>query len=222
MFLIAPLFYKIIKKSAFPPLEINRVKPATAIIAVIAGVLTSSFAQSGLALLPIPQEIADQQVNTFSFVESVPLFIVILGIGILGPIGEELFLRGGVFQTMRRDSNALVASVVSAALFGLAHLPVVQQMGYTFVMGLIWALVCHFTKSILPCIIVHVINNSWLMILPESASTPAIGLMSGSYAWAVFAASAVLLAGCIYLMARLEKGQEWKVLTGGRNSQLVA
>ena len=220
-FVIAPLFYKIIKKSALPPLEINRVKPATAIIAVIAGILSSTFTQSGLALLPVSQEMIDQQVDTFSFIDSVPLFVTILAIGVLAPIGEELFFRGGIFQTMRRDSNAFVASIVSAAMFSLAHFPVVRQMAYTVALGLIWALICHFTKSILPCIIVHVINNSWLALLPDSVGVSALNIITGSYAWAVFAISAALIAGCIYLMARLEKSREWKVLTGGRNSQPV-
>lgn len=219
--LLMLLVYKLTKKSAIPPLEINPVKPATAVIAVVVGMLCSFLTQSGLALLPVPaevkQQMVEQQLESVSLLIAAPPILLILAIAIFAPIAEEIAFRGGMLQAMRRDSNAWISVIVSALMFGLMHFAGgLRQIGYTFVLGLILALVCHVTKSILPAIIVHILNNGWLFLLPEEAALNVEAFWTGSYAWAVFLGSAVLIAGCVYLMSRLEKGREWKVLNGGK------
>ena len=221
MILFVPLFYRWIKKSAFKPMELNKIKPMTAVLSIALGVLLNFFTQSGfVALLPtsLQQQLMDQQQSEFAFTGSSSLVWLALGIAILGPIAEELLFRSGAFQTMRRDSNIFFATLVSSALFSLIHYNSLRQLIYSFAIGIVLAVMCTVTKSVLPCLIAHIVNNGWLLAVPDSVAEGAMSLWSGSYALYVFIGSAVLITICICLMAKWEKGRHWKVSVGGRKA----
>ena len=213
--------YKKTTKKAVAPLEINPIKPLSVVLAVILGVACNTLLRSGITLLPVSeavqQQMLDQQLEAMNLIITAPYFLVILLVGILAPIAEEIALRGGVLQNMRRDSNVWLGIILSGAFFSLMHItggP--RQMLYTFVHGLIWGLLCHVTKSILPAIIAHVFNNGWLFLLPVEAVLKVTDFCQSNYAWAVFLVSIAIITACVWLMSRLEKDREWKVLLPGK------
>lgn len=80
---------------------------------------------------------------------------------ILGPIGEEITFRGVLMRgLLRMRWHPWVAIVVSALVFALCHGTELQMFGTT-IFGIIVGWLYWRTKSLLPCMVVHVVNNSF-------------------------------------------------------------
>jgi uncharacterized protein len=89
---------------------------------------------------------------------------------VVAPMAEEFFFRGFVFGALRRmripiggrDLGTLVAAVITAILFGLAHTGSAQPR-YLVPLGLLGFVLCLLrwrTRSLYPCMALHSINNS--------------------------------------------------------------
>lgn len=78
------------------------------------------------------------------------------------PVAEELLFRGVLYGGLRRYGVAR-ATIVSAAVFGLAHGPTVVALG-AFVLGVIMALVYERTGSLWPAVVAHGVNNAILFV----------------------------------------------------------
>lgn len=72
---------------------------------------------------------------------------------------EEMALRGFCFNRLKGITSLLAAAVISAIMFGVLHLNI-NQMCYAIVLGFIFALADHASRSIWPSIIMHTIINS--------------------------------------------------------------
>lgn len=211
------LLYKLIKvhgikRPLFKSLELGKIRPVTILWSIAAGLGMSGFVNAALALLPVPDVMYEQFNDAFSMFETTPQWMLLLGIGIVGPIAEELALRSGVFSVMRRDSNFWVAAVVSSLLFGLMHM-IPLQICYATVIGFILAVVCHLTKSVWPAIIIHIVNNSWSFMMPESTSANVEDFLfgGGTVTWISLAIGAVLVAVSLLVIAKIEKSKQWQI-----------
>jgi len=90
-----------------------------------------------------------------------PLWIQILLIAIAAPIGEEVCFRGMLFGGLRERLPMWAAGLISAALFGLLHVTTgISVVPPLISFGFLLALVYERTGSILPCILLHMLNNS--------------------------------------------------------------
>jgi membrane protease YdiL (CAAX protease family) len=90
-----------------------------------------------------------------------PLWIQILLIAIAAPIGEEVCFRGMLFGGLRERLPMWAAGLISAALFGLLHVTTgISVVPPLIAFGFLLALVYERTGSILPCILLHMLNNS--------------------------------------------------------------
>lgn len=82
----------------------------------------------------------------------------ILSITVLGPILEEFLFRGAVTGTLLKKYPPKKAIFMSALLFGVFHLNPAQIVG-AFFGGLVLAWVYYRTRSLLPCILIHILIN---------------------------------------------------------------
>jgi hypothetical protein len=75
------------------------------------------------------------------------------------PLGEELFFRGLLYRSLRRRFRFSVSAMVSAAAFGLVHLPplVIPLM---FVVGMVLAYVVERRGSLVASIAAHMAFNA--------------------------------------------------------------
>ena len=86
---------------------------------------------------------------------SIPL---VLAVVVLGPIAEELALRGVSLGYASRALPFWAANLLQAGLFGLMHLNLVQGL-YAFALGLVLGYVYHKCGNIIiPCIL-HMLYN---------------------------------------------------------------
>ncbi|EOD01567.1 CPBP family intramembrane glutamic endopeptidase [Caldisalinibacter kiritimatiensis] len=87
------------------------------------------------------------------------ILIVVLVIGILTPVFEEILYRGVIFNRLNEDVKVETAIILQAIVFALCHFNMIQGM-YTFVLGVLLALCYHWLKSIWVPIIVHMSFNT--------------------------------------------------------------
>jgi len=88
---------------------------------------------------------------------------------IVAPICEELLYRHLLLRPMRKYGD-MAAAVISALMFGLGHFNF-DQFLYTFLFGFTLAVVAIRRNSVVPAIILHMINNimaGFSSYLPET------------------------------------------------------
>jgi membrane protease YdiL (CAAX protease family) len=85
----------------------------------------------------------------------------ILLIVVLAPISEEVCFRGMLFGGLREKLPRLGAALLSALIFGGLHaLTGVSAVPPLIVFGFVLALLYEKTGSVLPGIVLHMLNNS--------------------------------------------------------------
>ena len=96
--------------------------------------------------------------DTFMELSDEPLAVVTMAL--FAPIVEEMMFRGAIQgYLMRRCSNAWMGIIITAIIFGAIHMNP-QQMVYATLLGIIFGWIYYRTRSLLPVIVGHVLNNS--------------------------------------------------------------
>lgn len=124
-----------------------------------------------------------------------------LAIGVVGPIAEEYVFREAIQgEMLRHGARPWVACFVSALIFGLVH-GNPAQIPFAFLVGLAFAVVYMHTRSIIPVIICHIINNSTSVVLMNIYSdSPDIQFSDIMGSTATIVAFALALIGGLALL----------------------
>ena len=88
-----------------------------------------------------------------------PMWVMILSIGIFGPFVEEIVFRGVMLQSFQRTGRIIGSIIVSSLMFGMIHMNF-NQFGYGTVMGIMLALLVEATGSVLASFIAHAFFNT--------------------------------------------------------------
>lgn len=89
--------------------------------------------------------------------EAGAIIVYFVGIAVLPPLLEELLFRGlllSIFLPFGRTVAVLVSAVLFAMMHGSGH-----GIAYAFAVGIMLAIVAVESCSLLPCILIHAINN---------------------------------------------------------------
>ncbi len=92
---------------------------------------------------------------------------------ILAPITEELAFRGAALSRLRNSFGGYSAALMSAALFAAYHMSL-AQFPYTFVLGFCLAIVAQRSGSLIPCIVLHALNNLLTLAAAMSDTVAAV------------------------------------------------
>ncbi|MEH6888644.1 CPBP family intramembrane glutamic endopeptidase [Bacillus sp. JJ864] len=87
-------------------------------------------------------------------------FLLILAVGLLAPIKEELICRGILLRFFEEKFTFWPAAIISSFLFGIAHTYSVGIMVGAFITGLFASLLYKQTNSIVPAILLHITINT--------------------------------------------------------------
>jgi membrane protease YdiL (CAAX protease family) len=136
-------------------LGVRRFKPSTTLkwtAAAIGAYLLFAFVYSTLIVEPKQEDIADG----FG-----PIPVQILLIAIAAPISEEICFRGMLFGGLRERLPRVAAALIAGLIFGGLHaLTGVTAVPPLIFFGFVLALLYEKTGSIVPCILLHMLNNS--------------------------------------------------------------
>lgn len=94
----------------------------------------------------------------FEAIASANPLLMLLAIGILAPIAEELLFRGAIFNLFKDNVGRYIAIIVSSVLFALIHLNI-YQASYTLFIGFFLGIVLLKTGSLWLPIIFHIAYN---------------------------------------------------------------
>lgn len=151
-------------------------------------------------LLVLMPWLPDLMGDTFDTLQSG--WLGILTIILFGPVLEELLFRGAITSALLKKYSPSTAIILSALVFGIIHINPVQVVAATL-LGLLLAWIYFKTASLIPCILIHIINNTLSVYLsleyPETEHLQ--DLFTGNTYYIVLIAAIVLFAGSILWMS---------------------
>lgn len=114
----------------------------------------------------IPEEMVKMMESMFNNTSWAVLFVQTV---IIAPVFEEVMYRGIILNGMLKKYNPKKAIIVSALIFGLVHLNLPQGIN-AFVVGILFATVYYYTRSLYICMFMHAVNNFIVdfIIVPET------------------------------------------------------
>jgi len=125
-------------------------------VAITGAYLFAAFAYTAFVGQPHQKDIAEG----FGAVPVQVLLIVFIA-----PLSEEVCFRGMLFGGLRNHMPRLAAALVSALIFGALHaLTGLSAVPPLIAFGFILALLYEQTGSIVPGIVLHMLNNSVALI----------------------------------------------------------
>ena len=90
--------------------------------------------------------------------------ILVVCVGILVPIAEELLFRGVLYGWLRQRWRAVPCAVISAGLFALAHANFRMAL-QIFITGLILAALYEYSRSVVAPMLTHMAVNTISLVL---------------------------------------------------------
>lgn len=106
-----------------------------------------------MSLLNVP----DFLETSFDVIESG--WIGILAVAIIGPVLEEMLFRGAITKELLKQYEPLKAILISGLIFGIFHLNPAQIFP-AMLIGFVLAWLYWRTGSLIPGILIHIVNNS--------------------------------------------------------------
>lgn len=91
---------------------------------------------------------------------------------IVGPVAEEIFFRSFLLAGIMKRFGALIATILSSALFAVSHLSPDIGIGIivpVFILGMAFGVIYLWTRSVWTCIIVHGSHNAVATLIAVSA-----------------------------------------------------
>jgi sodium transport system permease protein len=125
------------------------------------------------ALFPISQVVKEALGKMMSSVPSLGMALVLFAA--IPAICEELAFRGFILTGLERGHRTRSAILLSALLFGFLHvlLSLFQQLFNATLLGVVLGLLAVRSRSILPGMLFHFINNGLAIVLGTLAAEPA-------------------------------------------------
>jgi membrane protease YdiL (CAAX protease family) len=111
-----------------------------------------------ITVLHLNVQTNDQLILQQSKVAPLSTYATLFAAVFIAPFCEEVFFRGFVFPGLRRGMSVGWAIIISSLLFGVAHADP-GSFPVLFVIGLALAFLRWRTRSIWPCIMLHMLNN---------------------------------------------------------------
>lgn len=159
-------------------------------------------------LFPAYQEVS-KQIYGGNFV--IQLFSAVVGAAVI----EELLFRGIMYGRLKSFLNKKAAILVSALLFGLYHMNMVQGI-YAFLIGVLLAFTYEKFKTIAAPILLHGAANLFSVFMVQ---TGVLDFTEGSVLWSVVfsVVPLAILAVCVWVIQNkvsVVREQEEQVLNG--------
>ena len=150
-----------------------------------------------------------------------PLWLIILAMAVTPAVCEELVFRGYI-QSQHSNRTIKQAALLNGLFFGIIHFNM-QQFAYAFVMGIIFAYMVYYTRSIWAGILPHFIVNATQGILSRAVFVTSADLQAEQEALTsaisaevaailVFGVITLFLSPVIFILGReFVRHNRWRV-----------
>jgi membrane protease YdiL (CAAX protease family) len=118
----------------------------------------------------IPESWFNLQNNQSSSLLGGSIAFAIIYTVLIAPICEEIIFRGLVLSIFDGKVPKWLGVLISALAFAFIHLPSPIAFIYTLTLGIMLGTVRYRTKSLVPCVLAHIIFNAtnYLLFLPHN------------------------------------------------------
>jgi membrane protease YdiL (CAAX protease family) len=165
----------------FRPAEfLGLVPPPAALVlaSVVVGAITFFFAGgiNSLNNLIVGEEIAKKfdPSALFEIADPWRRALLVVGVSVLAPLGEELLFRGYLLRVLRARHGTRAALVITAAIFAAIHVNPASVLAL-FALGLVFGLLRVISGSLWPSLVAHALQNgtsSAIVLLGLAKSSP--------------------------------------------------
>lgn len=148
---------------------------------------------------------------------AMPIWLMLLSIGILGPLVEEIVFRGVLLQSYQRTGRIIGSILLSSILFGMMHMNF-NQFAYGAVMGIMLALLVEATGTVTSSFIAHALFNSIeviMMYVSSDAIDEATEMaedylesMNFIYYAILFVAAVIFTVGAVMIVRKIAQIEE--------------
>lgn len=147
-------------------LGVRRARPRYLAAAALLGI-AMWYLTALLVVLVVPRR---DTAELEQLVEQAPLVPTLIALAVFPPVAEELLFRGVLVRSLAPRMGGPLAVIACAAVFGAYHL-FPPQMVSTFALGLVLGFVTVRSRSIVPAMITHVLNNTVAVVLTRDTLT---------------------------------------------------
>lgn len=177
----------------------KRVHPGTLALAALTAAALADLIGAVLTLVGIDRIFPYYQETVIHVIHGTHPAIILISTILIAPIAEEFVFRGLVYRRARAYRGVKWGIFLSALLFGIFHLNMVQGI-FAFLLGLFFAWMYERTQTLIVPIVCHAAANFWEIALEWLiARSGGIG-MPARYMILVFEAAVAL--GGIFLLYR--------------------
>ena len=164
-----PIYYKMYRKDECEKgTTRERVLPDNndCLLIVLSGASLALAMNNMIAVTPLPVLFTGYE-ETNEIIYSGSLLLQILSAGIFACIVEELCVRGVIYGRLKQYFSKKNAMIISALIFGVYHLNVVQGV-YAFVLGFYFVWLYERYQSLWAPCIAHISANLFVILLAGS------------------------------------------------------
>ncbi|MGI6070673.1 MAG: HAD-IA family hydrolase [Blautia sp.] len=134
------------------------------ILTFLLGMAYGQIGNTALGFLELFHKFPGYDEMMSQVLENQSFFLMLLSMGILAPIAEELIFRGLVYRRLKDYLSPTAALIISSVAFGIYHGNMIQFLYATFV-GMLFVLLMERSGSLWGSILAHMGANIWSVIL---------------------------------------------------------
>ena len=127
---------------------------------------------------------------------------------LLGPVTEELVLRGIIFPVARQKRGNLYAIIISSIFFALIHMNGIQLITGLF-MGVIIGYAIVLTDNVYIGIIIHAVNNSFSLFNAGVLNDKVWSMYSDGGFIQIVVGIIILIIGILMLRWEMDRGKRY-------------
>ena len=164
------------KQKMFQVCNFRKVKLQYLVIALVFGIalnVINEYLLLQLMKIDIFNEAFIRYLNMTKFLMNTNIILAILGVGIIGPIIEEIIFRGLIFNELKNVMPVPVVIIVQGVLFGIYHFNLIQFI-YATLIGIMLGAIYVLTKNLWIPIFIHMVNNISALLIPENQTVVTI------------------------------------------------
>ena len=133
------------------------------VLVLLMGAAFSQFANMLVALLQTTLNYQEYQESMDQMISGKSLWFLILCMGVIAPIAEEIVFRWLIYLRLRDYMSMGLATVISGVFFGVYHGNLVQAV-YAGILGIVFARFLEMTGDLKTSILLHMGANIWSLL----------------------------------------------------------